>query len=175
MRFDLPMTIVVMGVSGAGKTEVGRAVARLVDGVFEDADDFHSEEAKEKMRRGQALVDEDRWPWLERLRRRMVEVRGTGRRYVLACSALRAVYRERLRGEDGPAALRFVLLMGGRELIAERMGRRQGHYMPLSLLDSQLAILERTEDLLEVGIEPTVEEIAAMVVGRLSEEGAGNE
>jgi len=175
MHFDLPMTIVVMGVSGAGKTEVGRAVAGLVDGVFEDADDFHSEEAKEKMRQGQALVDEDRCPWLERLRRRMVEVRGTGRRYVLACSALRAVYRERLRGEDGPEALRFVLLMGGRELIAMRMGRRQGHYMPLSLLDSQLAILERTEDLLEVGIEPTVEEIAAMVVGRLSEEGAGNE
>jgi gluconokinase len=167
MRFDLPKTIVVMGVSGAGKTEVGRAVAALVGGLFEDADDFHSEEAKAKMGRGLALTDEDRWPWLERLRRRIEEVRTRGQVYVLACSALRAVYRERLRGADGLEGVRFVLLDGGQALIAERMGRRQGHYMPLSLLESQLAILERTEDLLEVSIEPAVEVIAELVVQQL--------
>lgn len=169
MSLDLPKTIVVMGVSGAGKTEVGRAVAALVGGLFEDADDFHSVEAKTKMGQGMALTDEDRWPWLERLRRRIEEVRKAGSGYVLACSALRAVYREKLRLDDRPELLRFVLLDGGRDLIAERMGRREGHYMPLSLLDSQLAILEKTDDLLAVSIEPPVEAIAAAAVNQLKE------
>lgn len=172
MSLDLPKTIVVMGVSGAGKTEVGRVVALLVKGVFEDADDFHSVEAKAKMGQGLALTDEDRWPWLERLRQRIDEVRAGGSCYVLACSALRAVYREKLRRDEGPERLRFVLLNGGRDLIAERMSQRKGHYMPLSLLDSQLAILEKTEDLLSVPIEPPVEEIAVEVVKQLKEAGS---
>jgi gluconokinase len=174
MRLDLPTTIVVMGVCGCGKTEVGRAVAEKVNGVFEDADGFHTEEAKAKMGAGVPLTDEDRWPWLERLRGRIEAVRVEGKTYVLACSALREVYRETLRAGDEEEELRFVLLDGSRELIAERMGRRVGHYMPLSLLDSQLAILERSEDLLAVLIEPSVEMIANEIVERLMREGGAD-
>lgn len=170
MSVELPKTIVVMGVSGCGKTEVGRAVAGLTGGLFEDADDYHSEEAKAKMGAGEPLTDEDRQPWLERLRRRIEEVREEGRRYVLACSALREAYREKLRAGDPAGELVFVLLDGSRELIAERMGRRKGHYMPLSLLDSQLATLERTKDLIAVRIEPPVEEIARGIAARLKGE-----
>lgn len=175
MRLDLPKTVVVMGVCGCGKTEVGRAVAGLMGGVFEDADGFHTEAAKAKMGAGVPLTDEDRWPWLERLRQRIEAVRAEGKVYVLACSALRVVYREKLRGEDAAGVLRFVLLDGSRELIAERMGKRVGHYMPLSLLDSQLAILERSEDLMAVSIEAPVEEIAQGIVERLEREGGGDE
>lgn len=170
MRLDLPKTIVVMGVCGCGKTEVGRAVAEKVDGMFEDADGFHTEAAKAKMGAGVPLTDADRWPWLERLRGRIEAVRGEGKTYVLACSALREVYREKLRAGDEADVLRFVLLDGSRELIEERMGRRVGHYMPLSLLDSQLAILERSEDLLVVSIEPSVEVIANGIVECLTRE-----
>lgn len=168
MVLGRPSTVVIMGVCGCGKTEVGRALAAVLDGMFEDADAFHTEEAKEKMRGGTPLTDEDRWPWLRRLRERIETVRETGKPYVLACSALKAVYRERLRGEDGAEELVFVLLDGTRERIAERMAKRVNHYMPLSLLDSQLALLERTPDLLAVSIEPSVEEIAEAIVGRLS-------
>lgn len=175
MRLDLPKTVVVMGVCGCGKTEVGRAVAVLMGGVFEDADGFHTEAAKAKMGVGIPLTDEDRWPWLERLRARIEAVRAEGKGYVLACSALRGVYREKLRAGDSAGVLRFVLLDGSRELIAERMGRRVGHYMPLSLLDSQLAILERSEDLMAVSIEPEVGVIASGIVERLMREGVGDE
>ncbi len=167
---NLPKTIVVMGVSGAGKTEVGRALASLAGGVFEDADDFHSAEAKAKMRQGVALTDEDRGPWLERLRRRILRARDEGVLLVLACSALRAAYREVLRGDDGDAVLRFVLLDGEREVIARRLAARQGHYMPPSLLDSQLATLERTDDLIAVSIKPPPEGIAEGIVKLLNAE-----
>jgi gluconokinase len=175
MRLDLPKTVVVMGVCGCGKTEVGRAVAVLMGGVFEDADGFHTGAAKAKMGEGIPLTDEDRWPWLERLRQRIEQMRAEGKGYVLACSALRGVYREKLRGGDEAGVLRFVLLDGSRELIAERMGRRVGHYMPLSLLDSQLAILERSEDLMAVSVEPEVGVIASGIVERLMKEGVGDE
>jgi len=175
MRLDLPKTVVVMGVCGGGKTEVGRVVAGLMGGVFEDADGFHTEAAKAKMGAGTPLTDEDRWPWLERLRGRIEAVRAEGKVYVLACSALRGVYREKLRAGDAGEVLRFVLLDGSRELIAERMGKRVGHYMPLSLLDSQLAILERSEDLMAVSIEASVEVIAQGIVERLKKEGGANE
>lgn len=174
MRLDLPKTVVVMGVSGSGKTEVGRAVAGLMGGVFEDADGFHTEAAKAKMGAGTPLTDEDRWPWLERLRGRIEEMRAEGKVYVLACSALRGGYREKLRAGDDAEVLRFVLLDGSRELIAERMGRRVGHYMPLSLLDSQLATLERSEDLMAVSIEGSVEAIAQGIVEQLKREGGGD-
>jgi gluconokinase len=97
----------------------------------------------------------------------MEEVRATGHPYVLACSALKGAYRERLRAGDGSGETVFVLLDGSRALIAERMSQRQGHYMPLSLLDSQLALLERTPDLVVVGIEPPVREIVEGLVAVL--------
>lgn len=166
---ELPDSIVIMGVSGAGKSEVGQALARQLKALYSDADDFHSLEAKEKMRQGTPLTDEDRWPWLARLRSHLLSTRAAGQRVVLACSALRAAYRQVLRGEDTSAQVRFVLLDGPRELIAQRIGARQGHYMPPTLLDSQLATLERTPDLLVASIEPSPEVIATNIRERLME------
>jgi gluconokinase len=147
---------------------VGKRVAAALGGVFEDADDFHPEVNKEKMRAGIPLTDEDRWPWYARLRARVEEMRrnGTGV-YVLACSALKAAYRDRLRATDAPDVIRFVHLKGPRDLIFSRMSARQGHYMPASLLDSQFAILEETPDLLNVSIEPPVETVAQEVLRRV--------
>ncbi len=158
-----------MGVSGCGKTEVGQRVAAALGGHFEDADDFHPEDNKAKMRAGIALTDEDRWPWYARLRARIEERRvESAAVYVLACSALKAIYRERLRAEDAPGQIVFVHLKGARDLIFSRMSARQGHYMPVSLLDSQFAILEETPDLMTVSIEPSQDDIAAGIVRQLT-------
>lgn len=161
-------TIIIMGVCGCGKTSVGRIIAGQLHGVFEDADDFHTDAAKDKMRASMPLTDEDRWPWFERLRARILELRGKTPVHVLACSALKAVYRDRLRGDDTPELITFVLLDGSFELIHSRMKLRKGHYMPVSLLESQFAILEKTEDLVSVSIEGSPEEIAAEVMKALA-------
>lgn len=161
----LPRTLIVMGVCGCGKSLIGARVAEALGGVFEDADDFHSAENKAKMNAGIPLTDEDRWPWYAALRARIEEMRGLTPVYVLACSALKAVYRERLRAGDAEAVLRFIHLRGPRAVIEARMSARQGHYMPVSLLESQLAILEETPDLRAVSLErepgAMVEEILA--------------
>jgi len=136
-------------------------MAASVGGVFEDADDFHSVENKAKMRAGTPLTDEDRHPWYQRLRERILEMRTQTPVYVLACSALKADYRRRLRADDGPETIAFVHLKGSRELIFSRMSARQGHYMPVTLLDSQFAILEETPDLISVSIDATPDEIAS--------------
>lgn len=162
-------TIIIMGVSGCGKTEVGQRVAETFGGYFEDADDFHPEENKAKMRAGIPLKDEDRWPWYRRLRERIEAMRADSTMvYVLACSALKAVYRDRLRAGDGQGEIVFVHLKGARDLIFSRMSARQGHYMPVSLLDSQFAILEETPDLMTVSIEPSQDAIAAEIVNQLT-------
>ncbi|HYF36693.1 MAG TPA: gluconokinase, partial [Prosthecobacter sp.] len=140
-------TLIIMGVSGSGKTLIGKKVAERLGGVFEDADDFHSAENKAKMSASIPLTDEDRWPWYATLRARIEEMRKLTPVYVLACSALKEIYRERLRHTDSPAQMAFVLLSGTRELIHERLAARKGHYMPATLLDSQIAILEETPDL----------------------------
>jgi gluconokinase len=169
---QVPDTIVVMGVCGVGKSAVGSALAGAWGGVFDDADAFHSDEARAKMGAGRALSDEDRWPWLRRLRERILEVRAAGMGpHVLACSALRVVYREILRGEDAEGRLAFVLLDGERDLIAQRMAGRQGHYMPSSLLDSQLAILERSADLVVVGVDADLEVVVRRVMAAFGEGG----
>lgn len=160
----LPRTIIVMGVSGCGKSLIGSRLAATLGGVFEDADDFHSAANKNKMRAGIPLTDDDRWPWYATLRARIVEMRGQTPVYVLACSALKAVYREKLRAGDGPADIAFVLLKGSREVIFARMSARKGHYMPASLLDSQFAILEETPDLHTVSLEQEPDAILAQVL-----------
>lgn len=158
-----PSTIVLMGVCGCGKTAVGRLLAARIGASFEDADDFHTDAAREKMRSGLPLTDDDRWPWYARLRARVLEKRAEGRAYILACSALKRAYRDRLRDGDGPDAMVFIHLDGAFDLIRDRMSRREGHYMPLSLLESQFAILERSDDIIPVSIEGTPEEIAGSV------------
>jgi gluconokinase len=131
-----------MGVSGCGKSTLGALLASRLDCAFLEGDAFHDEAAVAKMRGGQALTDEDRWPWLDRLGLAIRETLAIEGQVVAACSALRLRYRERLRAAIGPSA-RFVLLDLGRDELERRMAQRPGHYMPPSLLDSQLATLER--------------------------------
>lgn len=131
---------VVMGVSGSGKTTLARALAAAWPATFLDADDFHSDEAKARMASGQALTDDLRRPWVERISAELQRRVAAGERVALAFSGLRRRHRDMLREAGLP--LRFVFLQGGRELIAARMRARSGHYMPVSLLDSQFEALE---------------------------------
>src|SRR4051812_17084391 len=135
-----PSVIVVMGVSGSGKTTVGQALAARLGWRFADGDDFHPAANVAKMRAGVALTDEDRWPWLDAIAAWIRGRRADGGRCVIACSALRRAYRERIAaGRDDVC---FVYLDGTYDTIAERMQRRSGHYMPLTLLKSQFDTLE---------------------------------
>ncbi len=132
--------LVIMGVSGSGKTVVGRQVAAQWGADFQDADDWHSPSAVAQMAAGQPLTDADRAPWLARLREKVIAATPPEGRTVLACSALRRSYREALcSGQTGVA---FAFLSGSPDLIASRMAARQGHYMPATLLASQFAALE---------------------------------
>lgn len=132
--------IVVMGVSGCGKSTVGALLAERLGWPFAEADAFHSAANVAKMRAGIPLADDDRWPWLDAMADWIEARRGEGRSCVVTCSALKRAYRDRLRrGRDD---LRFVHLAGGYDLIAERMRARRHEYMPLALLESQFATLE---------------------------------
>jgi gluconokinase len=129
--------IVIMGVSGCGKSSLGAALGYRLGIPYRDGDDLHPAANVEKMRAGMPLTDEDRWPWLDRVAR----VLNDDAPVIVGCSALRRAYRDRIRsGASG--AVRFVHLAGNREIIAARMAARTGHYMPASLLDSQFATLE---------------------------------
>lgn len=131
---------VVMGVSGCGKSEIGQRLASALALPFLEGDSFHSAANVAKMSTGSALTDADRQDWLLALQAQIRAARSNGAALVLSCSALKRRYRDLLR--DGDPELRFVHLSGARELIAARMLARVGHYMPPSLLDSQLAALE---------------------------------
>ncbi|WP_408898317.1 gluconokinase [Nocardioides sp. R1-1] len=133
-----PPLLVVMGVSGSGKSTVGAALAQRLGVPFADADDFHPPANIAKMTAGVALDDDDRIPWLEAIGRWLAEHDGQGG--VISCSALKVTYRDRLRAHAPRAA--FVHLHGTREVIARRQASRPGHFMPASLLDSQFATLE---------------------------------
>ena len=144
---DNPTTrtvIIVMGVTGCGKSTVGRALAEGLGVPFYDGDDFHSPASINKMRQGVALNDEDRWPWLDRLRELAAAKLQAREGAVIACSALRATYRERLRPQDSGlgAMVWFAYLRISPELARQRVVSRPDHYMPASLLDSQFAALE---------------------------------
>lgn len=130
---------VLMGVSGCGKTSVGEAVAADLGFEFIEGDALHPPANVEKMAQGIPLNDEDRFPWLDRIGARIAEADGHG--LVVSCSSLKKIYRERLRS-FAKEPLTFVFLKGSEELLTERMARRKGHFMPLSLLKSQLATLE---------------------------------
>lgn len=132
--------VVVMGVSGAGKTTVARGISELTGLRFAEADEFHTEAHVAQMRAGIPLTDADRWPWLRALAEWMAERHAEGVSTVLTCSALKRAYREVLR--QGPATVEFLHLDGAAQLIRDRLDRRVGHYMPASLFDSQRAILE---------------------------------
>lgn len=131
-----------MGVSGSGKSTLGAVLAQALGCPFLDGDDFHDTAAIAKMRTGEPLTDDDRWPWLDRLARAIGEALASDATAVAACSALRRSYRDRLRGAI-PSPTRFVLLDASRDELQRRLDHRAGHYMPSSLLASQLATLER--------------------------------
>ena len=151
-----PRVIIVMGVAGAGKTLVGKALARALEWPFYDADDFHSSANVEKMRRGEGLTDEDRRPWLASMRGLITGILERGDRGVLACSALKQSYRIVLVPEDAPAgAVQFVYLHVPEQVLRERLAARTHHFAPPTLLPSQLQTLEEPADALwEDGTRP---------------------
>jgi carbohydrate kinase (thermoresistant glucokinase family) len=136
-----PSVIVVMGVSGSGKTTVSALLAGRLHWEFEDADDFHPPANIAKMRSGIPLTDEDRWPWLRAISEWIDATRRAGGHGVVACSALKRRYRDVLIG-DGRPDVRLVYLKGAETLIAKRQAARQGHFMPADLLKSQFEALE---------------------------------
>ncbi len=150
-----PLVIVVMGVSGSGKSAHGRALAETLGWDFADADDYHSAENIALMRAGTPLTDAERAPWLATLRAEIERRLREERPLVLACSALRQAYRDALWAER--ARMRLVFLDGPRELLAERLAGRAGHFMPAALLDSQLSTLEKPADAVRIDIADTTE------------------
>jgi gluconokinase len=157
--------VILMGVTGCGKTTVGALLAETCGWDFHDADDFHPEENVAKMKSGAALNDEDRWPWLARLNAFLLASARQGKSLVLACSALKQIYRDRL-ARDCPAA-RFVFLDGDIELIRARLAARHGHYMNPKLLDSQFAILERPQDALRLDVAGSPADLVKIIRERL--------
>jgi carbohydrate kinase (thermoresistant glucokinase family) len=136
--------IVVMGVSGCGKSSVGVALAETLGARFIDGDDLHPEANKAKMGAGIPLDDDDRWPWLDLVSKALAEDASTFTGTVIACSALKRSYRERILA--GAPNTFFIHLDGSREILQQRLGNRTGHFMPATLLDSQLATLEPLAD-----------------------------
>ncbi|MGH6814877.1 MAG: gluconokinase [Hyphomicrobiaceae bacterium] len=160
--------IVLMGVSGCGKTTTGRRLANLLGWPFRDADSFHPPGNIAKMSRGIPLTDEDRWPWLHAIAAWLDECRVAGRSGIVSCSALKRAYREVLLA--GRSEVRLVFLKGPKELIGPRLERRKGHFMPASLLDSQFAALEppdADECPLIVSVAMPPKKVAARIVARL--------
>jgi gluconokinase len=159
------MVIVLMGVSGSGKTTVGQLLADALGAEFAEGDAYHPPENIEKMRRGIPLEDTDRWPWLQTLAVQVDRWLAAGTAVVLACSALKQRYRDVL-GKGRPG-VRFVHLKGDKTLIRLRLDGRRGHYMPTTLLDSQFAALEPPSDAITVDVAGTPEAIAATIIRKL--------
>jgi gluconokinase len=155
--------VVVMGVTGVGKTTIGRRLAAALGIPFVDADDFHDAAAKAKMHAGIPLTDADRMPWLDRLNHALREHASTGA--VLACSALTAEYRRRLTA--GVADVRFLVLTGHPSIIRARIEARHGHFAGADLLPSQMATLEPPPDAVTVDVDGTPDETTARALAAL--------
>lgn len=168
--FEPAPLIVVMGVSGCGKTTIGRELARRLGVPFLDGDDFHPPANKEKMRQGIPLTDRDRWPWLAGLAAGMTAAAASHGRVVAACSALKRAYRDVIAAEAGQPVC-FLHLKGSQDLILARIGKRHHEYMPASLLDSQVATLEEPaldENAVAIDIDATVDDIVGACLNALS-------
>ena len=166
---------VVMGVAGSGKSLIGAALAQALGLQFVEGDRYHPAENVARMSAGIPLTDADRLGWLRALAAHIREAVHGDSGLVLACSALKRAYRDRLRMESGAAHLQFIFLRGDRALIAERLAGRHGHYMPLSLLDSQFEALEEPaadEDAWVCDVAGTPDDLVAAIVARLGTEDA---
>ena len=165
---NIPGAVVVMGVSGSGKTTVGDALAKRLGWRYEDGDKFHPATNVAKMSAGQPLTDEDRWPWLRAIAAEIDRLIAAGEHAVIACSALRRAYRDIL--VHGRGDVRIVYLFGTHALIAERLNHRKGHFMPPGLLASQFATLEpptAEERAVTVSIDASVETIVDEILRQL--------
>lgn len=136
----VPRHLIIMGAAGSGKTTIATTLSEHLGWIAAEADEFHRKSSIEAMAAGVPLTDEDRWPWLESIRGWMSTQSQNGRSTIVACSALKQSYRQVLSGAEG--RVQFVHLDGAADVLAERMVSRRGHYMPVSLLPSQLAALE---------------------------------
>jgi gluconokinase len=164
-----PCALIVMGVSGSGKTTIGERLAARICWRYEDADTFHPPSNVAKMSAGQPLTDEDRWPWLKAIAAEIDRVCAAGERAVIGCSALRRAYRDVLA--HGRNDIQFVYLKGTQALIADRLGRRKGHLMPPGLLTSQFNTLEPPADderAVIVSIDGSVETIVDDILRQLA-------
>lgn len=160
------MVIVLMGVSGSGKTTIGKLLARQLGWAFIEADDFHPAANVEKMARGEPLDDNDRKPWLRALRGRVERACRLGEDAVLACSALKHAYQEYLEGHE-PDCVTYVYLEGPEELIRERLEARKGHFFKAGLLHSQFEALEPPAHAVRVNVAPPPEAIVAEIRRRM--------
>jgi gluconokinase len=163
-----PLVVVLMGVSGSGKSTTGAALSRQLGWPFRDADTFHPPSNVEKMSKGLPLTDADRAPWLAAIARWIDERLGAGEPGIVSCSALKRAYRRTIIGDRNGVAL--VYLAGDKALIADRMRARKHHFMPVSLLDNQFATLEEPRDderPVVVSIAPTPERVAAAIITAL--------
>lgn len=161
---NAPLKLIVMGVSGSGKSTLSMALGERLGLEVMDGDDLHLPESVVKMRSGIPLQDVDRWPWLDRVGQYLAQAHPQGR--VVACSALKRVYRDRIREQAGDVC--FVFLDGDFDLIAQRMRQRVGHYMQPGLLDSQFRTLEKPQaDETDVIRLPITEPVQDMVTQAL--------
>lgn len=168
--------VVVMGVSGSGKSTIASMLAQRLHWVYEDGDWFHPKSNVEKMHHGEPLTDEDRWPWLHAIADWIDATRRAGGHGVVACSALKRVYRDILIGDRRD--VRLVFLKGDRDLIARRIAARADHFMPSTLLESQFAALElpqADERPIVVSIVPHPREIVETIVTELGIQSAATE
>lgn len=174
MREKPRRLVIVMGVSGCGKSTIAEGLAAAIGGRFFDGDHFHPQSNIDKMSQGEALTDDDRWPWLTLVGQELA--RGAGD-VVGACSALKQIYRQHIARMAG-AEVRFVHLSGTKQLIADRMAARDGHFMPLSLLESQFAALEPPEGepgAVTVDISPDTDAVIAAVAQSLGPQSLGTQ
>jgi gluconokinase len=166
VKYGENLIILLMGVSGAGKTTIGQLLASELGWEFEDADDYHSPKNVEKMRAGTPLTDADRGPWLETLRALIGDRVEKKQNMILACSALKQAYRRVLQVTP---EIKIVYLKGTAEIFRQRLSGRRGHYMTERMLDSQLEALEAPEDALVVDVDRSPAEIVAEIRGRFSQ------
>jgi gluconokinase len=167
------MIVVLLGVTGSGKTTVGKLLAERAGAIFADADDYHPLANREKLTAGIPLTDDDREPWLEELNRLLRGWHTTGKSGVLACSALKQRYRDTLSAGMTPGTITFVVLDGSEEMIAARLAKRKHSYMNPNLLDSQIATLEMPKDAICVENDRAPEVVAEEIMTKISQQQPG--